>query len=216
MNSTREAARRKESAFCAVRVFFHTEVSPGGRPCGRGADVPSSSFSSSFEQEVSLCERVGCFRNRATFLNTRCKLYQCGVALLCFHEGLFRQVIHVLHDQLANQADGLRARVEVDAFFSLFLLEGSLLESCGARYDRVSGFSIAVRIFGFQLVETPALLGSWVDENPPSWLRGHELPCWACKSSFLCGLSATSNSFIIAMKMMRWSTSPERFLCRGR
>ena len=35
-------------------------------------------------------------------------------------------------DQLANHADGPRARVEVDAIFSLFCFAGSLLENSGA------------------------------------------------------------------------------------
>ena len=43
-------------------------------------------------------------------------------------------------DQPANHAGGLGARVEVDAFFSLVLFEGSVVENGGARYDCVSGF----------------------------------------------------------------------------
>ena len=57
-------------------------MSPSGRSSGRGWTCPPVFFSL-FEQEVSLCERVGCFRNCATFLNTRCLFYLCGVALLC-------------------------------------------------------------------------------------------------------------------------------------
>ena len=55
-------------------------------------------------------------------------IYPFGVIILCFVEGLNPHVIRVVHDgtevihrldQLANHADGLRARVEVDAIFSL-------------------------------------------------------------------------------------------------
>ena len=72
---------------------------------------------------------------------------------LVLRRGFFLAVhIHVLHDgkedtevfhrldQPADHADGLGARVEVDAFFSLLLFEGSVLENGGARNDCVSGF----------------------------------------------------------------------------
>ena len=80
-------------------------------------------FFSLFEQDVSRCERVDCFRNCATLLNTRCTFHPCVVALLCFDEGLYRQVINGLHDgeedakvlhwldQLANHAQSLQLRV---------------------------------------------------------------------------------------------------------
>ena len=65
---------------------------------------------------------------------------------------IFQQVIHALRDdeedaelvhkldQLANYVDALRARDEVDAFFSIFLFEGSSLEDGCARDDWVTRF----------------------------------------------------------------------------
>ena len=112
------------STWCPLAAFVRTWV-----------DMPSSF--SLFEQDVSLRKRVGCFRNCATFLNTRCRFYLRGVALLCFDGCPLRQVIFVLHDgeedaetvhrldQLANHADGLGALVEVYAFFVPFRLRGS-------------------------------------------------------------------------------------------
>ena len=76
-------------------------------------------------------------------------------------------MVHRL-DHLAKHADGLRARYEVDAFFSPVLFEGSLVENGGARNEWVSGFfsflnhvrgfsvPAAVRIFGIPLVVTPS------------------------------------------------------------
>ena len=49
-------------------------------------------------------------------------------------------MVHRL-DQLAHHADGLWARVEVGASFSLFLLEDSLIKN-GSRNDNYLDFSI--------------------------------------------------------------------------
>ena len=43
-------------------------------------------------------------------------------------------------DQLANYADGLCACVEMDAFFSLFLCEGTFIEDWSARNKWVTSF----------------------------------------------------------------------------
>ena len=109
-------------------------VCPSGGLCGRGwTCFPLFSFFSS--KRFPSVRRVGCLRNCPTIQFTRCQFYLRSAAFLCFDEGLFRQVIHVLHDgeedtevvhlrdELANHADGIQARGEVDAFFSLFLCE---------------------------------------------------------------------------------------------
>ena len=92
------------------------------------------------KQEVSLCERVIRFRSWTTHLFARHQCYLRGAAFLRFDEDRFPHVVHVLGDgeegaqvvcrldQLANDADGLRARVDMDVVFYPFLSKGDLLE----------------------------------------------------------------------------------------
>ena len=114
-------------------------------------------------------------------MNTTCQFYLRGVALLRFDEVssgksskylmTAMRILKWFTDSLsfASHADELPPRVGADVIFSPFLVEGSLLENCGAKSDLVSGlvvfwenirgFSVrvAVRTFGFPLVVTPSI-----------------------------------------------------------
>ena len=68
-----------------MSISLSTGVSPNGRSCGRVWTCPPIFFSS-FERDVSLREKVDCFRNCATFRFTKCQFDLRSVALLCFEK----------------------------------------------------------------------------------------------------------------------------------
>ena len=183
-----------------------------GRSFSRGWTRPPLFFLSLFEQEVSLCERLVCFRTGQPTCSRCVKLNCVELLFLQSDAGLFGQVAHVFRDaeedaklvcrldQFACHADGLRAHVGVDFVVATSLFQGSCSKvvvpgTTGCRDSfcvriicKDCRSPISFRFFGLQ--------------------RSRTVPGRAACASYHCSAACmcpqTRTSYIMTMRMMRW------------